>query len=45
MEKKELYVAPAVRFVDVRYECNFMASFTGSGSIDDSGEEDDWGNF
>ena len=44
MEKKELYVTPAVRFMDVRFECNFLTSFNG-GSIDDSGEEDDWGNL
>ena len=44
MEKKELYVAPAVRFMDVRFECNFLTSFTGGG-IDDSGEEDDWGDL
>ena len=44
MEKKDLYVAPAVRFMDVRFECNFLTSFNGGG-IDDSGEEDDWGNL
>lgn len=44
MEKKELYVTPAVRFVDLRFECNFLTSYTGGG-IDYSDEEDDWGNL
>ena len=44
MENKELYVTPAVRFMDVRFECSFLTSFTGGG-IDDSGEEDDWGDL
>lgn len=44
MEKKELYVTPAVRFVDVRYESDFMTSYQGGG-IDDSGNEDDWGEL
>lgn len=39
MEKKELYVTPAVRFMDVRYEENFMVSATGS--IDDWTQDDD----
>lgn len=39
MEKKLLYLTPAVRFVDVRYEENFMTSATGT--IDDWSQDDD----
>lgn len=39
MEKKELYVAPAVRFVDLRFEVNFLLSATGT--IDDWTQDDD----
>lgn len=39
MEKKELYSAPAVRFVDVRYEVSFLQSVTGT--IDDWAEDGD----
>ena len=39
MEKKDLYTAPAVRYLDVRYEGSFMNSYTGS--IDDWTEDDD----
>lgn len=43
MEKKNLYTAPAVRFLDVRYEGSFMVSATGT--IDDWIEDDDDINF
>ena len=43
MEKKELYVAPAVRFVDLRFEANFLTSATGT--IDDWTQDDDEINF
>ena len=43
MEKKELYSAPAVRFVDLRFEGNFLTSATGI--IDDWTEDDDEINF
>ena len=39
MEKKELYVAPAVRYVDVRLEGSFLTSATGT--IDDWTQDDD----
>ena len=44
MEKKQLYTAPAVREFAVRYEGSFMTSYNG-GSIDNGGEEDDWGDL
>jgi hypothetical protein len=43
MEKKELYSAPAVRFVDLRFEGSFLTSATGT--IDDWTEDDDEINF
>lgn len=43
MEKKELYVTPAVRFLDLRFEGNFLVSATGT--IDDWTEDDDDINF
>ena len=43
MEKKCLYTAPAVRFLAMQYEVNFMLS--AGGSIDDWSEDDDEINF
>ena len=43
MEKKELYVTPAVRFLDLRFEGTFLVSATGT--IDDWTEDDDDINF
>lgn len=39
MEKKELYVAPTVRYCDVRLEGNLLAS--ANGPIDDWTYDDD----
>ncbi len=39
MEKKELYVAPAVRYCDVRFEGNLLTSATGT--IDDWTADED----
>ena len=39
MEKKNLYTAPAVRFLDIRYEGSFMLSATGT--IDDWTQDED----
>ena len=39
MEKKDLYTAPAVRFLDIRYEGSFMMSATGI--IDDWTQDED----
>ncbi len=39
MEKKYLYTAPAVRFLALRYETNFLTS--PNGSIDDWSEDTD----
>ena len=39
MEKKELYVAPAVRYCDVRFEGNLLTSATGT--IDDWTTDED----
>ena len=43
MEKKELYLTPVVRIVDVRYEGSFMQSATGP--IDDWEDDNDPINF
>lgn len=39
MEKKELYVAPTVRYCDVRFEGNLLTS--ANGKIDDWIQDDD----
>lgn len=43
MDKKYLYTAPAVRFLALSYEANFMTS--PSGSIDDWTEDPDGLDF
>lgn len=43
MEKKELYVAPTVRYCEVRFEGNLMTS--ANGPIDDWSYDDDEVNF
>ena len=43
MEKKELYVAPAVRFCEVRFEGNLLTS--AKGPIDDWTHDDDEVDF
>ena len=43
MEKKERYLTPVVRIVDVRYEGSFMQSATGP--IDDWEDDKDPINF
>lgn len=43
MEKKELYSAPAVRFVDVRFEGSFLTSATGTiGDWTEDGDDIDF---
>lgn len=44
MEKKELYLTPVVRIVDVRYEGSFLQSTT-AGPIDDWEDDNDPINF
>ena len=44
MQKKDLYSAPAVRFVDLRFEGSFMQSTT-AGPIGDWDDDNDPINF
>jgi hypothetical protein len=44
MEKKQLYTAPAVRELAVRFDASFLQSAT-TGPIQDWGDDDDPINF